>query len=763
MFGGLQTLNFQFMKMALSVKTVMLCTALLTVSLSNFSQTIVGNQKVIKLPTTKSGGYSNALLWLPDDYDTTTKNYPLIIYLHGNGEAGTDINKLLNTGLPQRISKGFKPEAFTPGGKLRKFIVVSPQAPSWSYQYMHIKYMLPEIIKRYRVDTLRIYITGISAGGYGVWTCITDDTSFCKKIAAIAPMSSAGIEAYRIPNLINAAKFKVPVWNICGEQDAFWKIAQSYTQIIDNALPGNDAQLTGLPNVGHSAWNEGYDPEWKRDNKNVYEWMLQFKRKKNPEADSASIKTEQEKNVCHGKKIYINSKGTYINGASFSYSPGDFIVLKANQNPYTYLSLESIHGTATCPVTIINEGGQVSMINGMSLSNCTYVKISGTGSKKDKYGFYIEDKINGGVAIDVYGRSSNIEINNVFVHNKTYGLWVKEEVQCADSLNYPNWIIKNISIHNNLIQKTGQEGMYLGSTNPNGGDRQINCDGRIKAPTPLRLGNIRVYDNIIDSTNRSGIQLSCAAYGNNVIYRNTISNCGYELNANQGNGISLGGYTHARVRNNDINNTYAMGIFVLGSGENHVHNNRINSSGNLGGHIINGMASIMVDTRPTTPVDSTLLIITGNSLGKNTDFGVRVYNTFHSIAKGNLICNNIGSDPSINVVAGVQWSDCSGKPSKNKQNKSEHTTNNQSLNSSVYLYPNPAKSILNIKLNENVTGKMGLNIYDEQQRLVLSKSIYLNNSSSTESLNINSLSAGLYFLQIISEHEKSVVKFVKEN
>src|SRR6185312_5355952 len=205
------------------------------------------------------------------------------------------------------------------------------------------------------------------------------------------------------------------------------------------------------------------------------------------------------------KRIYINKgsdNGKYIDGG-WKYKPGDTFVIKSGNNPYTYLSFDGIHGTAAHPIVIINEDGQVKMSNGMAFSNCTYIKVTGMGSK-DLYGFYISDAASNGVAVHIFGRSSNIEVNNIDIYKKTYGFWVKEEASCVDSLQFPNWVINNISLHNNRIRKVSQEGMYLGSTAPNG-ERNIQCNGKTIHPKPLYLSNIRVYNNYIDSTNRSGI------------------------------------------------------------------------------------------------------------------------------------------------------------------------------------------------------------------------------------------------------------------
>ena len=104
--------------------------------------------------------------------------------------------------------------------------------------------------------------------------------------------------------------------------------------------------------------------------------------------DSNWRKITLKKPACRGKKIYIrkgNDNGVYLDGNSFFYKPGDTLVLRASNNPYSYFSLGNFRGTENCPLTIINEGGQVTLSNGMALENCNYINITGTGSSKDNY------------------------------------------------------------------------------------------------------------------------------------------------------------------------------------------------------------------------------------------------------------------------------------------------------------------------------------------------------------------------------------------
>jgi len=244
---------------------------------------LIGRQEQITIATgDNTYPTSQALLWFPKDYEDSEKadrSYPLIIALDGVGEQGTDINLLLNTGtIASHIADGWNARAINPvDGKSYKFIVFTPQCPvvnGWGWSAKQVKTMLSILKASYRIDTSRIYITGYSAGGWGLWSCITDDDSLCKQFAAIGPVSAASAD--HPDKLTNVGKYGIACWNICGTSDAFYTNAVKYTNIINSANPPIPAILTGIKNVDHSAWIQAYDTSWRVDNKNFFEWLLQY-------------------------------------------------------------------------------------------------------------------------------------------------------------------------------------------------------------------------------------------------------------------------------------------------------------------------------------------------------------------------------------------------------------------------------------------------------------------------------------------------------
>jgi len=268
--------------------------------------------------------------------------------------------------------------------------------------------------------------------------------------------------------------------------------------------------------------------------------------------------------------------GFYANYPFVSqFLPGDTLKCSAAYNgTATYFELDNFKGNPACPLVVINTGGQVKFQKQMYFDGSTYVKVTGSGVPGVQYGFLIEQdpkiRRQGPHAMIVRGRSRNVEIERVFMHNVDMGIVCETNEDCGDSLNYPNWILDSMYFHDNRIVGTWNEGMYIGNTSPDNATydlRPIVCNGVTKYPAPMKNGYTRIFNNFVDSTGRGGIQLANALATSRIseISFNTIGHSGLNGDDAQGSGITLGLYTQAWVHHNDINNTLTWAIASVGA------------------------------------------------------------------------------------------------------------------------------------------------------------------------------------------------------
>lgn len=222
---------------------------------------------------------TKAMLQLPDDYASGNKRYPLIMFLHGKSRSGTDLSKLTADGMPYWMHRGTKFQAVNPvDGKSYKFIVLCPQAPEWGFNPDELMRIMDQAIERYRVDTNRIYLTGYSAGGWTAVMTLTQAAAYAQRIAAAVPMSPQSIEPQNVRRFKNAADAGVHCWFFGGSDELHYlENVQQYADSINHYQPGL-ARITVTANR-HCCWQEFYDPAFKQDGMNIYEWMLQYTRK----------------------------------------------------------------------------------------------------------------------------------------------------------------------------------------------------------------------------------------------------------------------------------------------------------------------------------------------------------------------------------------------------------------------------------------------------------------------------------------------------
>jgi len=661
---------------------------ILIASQISFSQTFIGRQRVDSFPVTPWNTMSYGLTWLPTDYQSnTTQKYPLIIFLHGRGEVGDGKSGLYNlivTGLPQLIADGFDPEAVNPvDNQHYKFIVVSPQrevSSQWSYAWEHISNMLPDLLSRYRIDSSRIYVTGLSAGGSGTVSCVTNGIEAAHKFAAIVPIAPAGPNKTSELNELHlvGGTYGSKVWTACGSKDARLKYSTDLTDSINNATPAPlvPALFSSIAGVDHdpAEWNTVYSPSWKTNSNNtvglsIYEWMLQYK------------SYNSTHSLCNGIRRELvpaaNDSGRIMSGDSNSIwfspvNPGDTLVLKANDN-WSYVSLDNYSGTSACPIVVTNQGGQVWLTKSIKMTSCHYIKVTGSGDANTYYGFRVYNPAQNdqnGVAIEIVGKTTHMEAERVDVYRKTYGVWAKQDPLCDTSFNYPNYRIDDIKIHHCRFKNIGQDCIYAGNTDPLG-YRQYFCsaDSSWHHFIPMRMSNVSIHHLIIDSCMRTGIQLSGADSGYNEIYENVVTRCGYEHDQQQGAGIAIGGMTrNCHVYNNTISNTFIYGIESFGVGINYIENNTVDSSGYLSDSVntVSQPSNILVSPKETNPFDSTTIIIRNNKLGVNAAAGHQNIALVNwgppTWTTQNEVCGNTKLDghtpATLYVDAGIQYSDC---------------------------------------------------------------------------------------------------------
>ena len=198
------------------------------------------------------------LLFLPKGHqETSVEKWPLILFLHGAGERGDDLELVKKHGIPKIVEKN--PDF--------PFIAVSPQCPEgswWTSELRVLNALLDEIIEKYAVDTKRIYLTGLSMGGFGTWSFATMQS---ERFAAIAPICGGGEPRWAARSLKD-----VPAWVFHGAKDTVVPPKRSEEMVEALKAQGGDVQFILYPDAGHDSWTATYD------NPELYEWFLKHSR-----------------------------------------------------------------------------------------------------------------------------------------------------------------------------------------------------------------------------------------------------------------------------------------------------------------------------------------------------------------------------------------------------------------------------------------------------------------------------------------------------
>ncbi len=223
--------------------------------------------------TDSQGGKLLYRLLKPQDYDPQ-KKYPLVLFLHGAGERGDDNQAQLKWGMQEFAS----PEVRS---KYPAF-VVAPQCPQgeqwvdtpWSADAHTMPKeptpalaktldLLQQLQKEFSIDADRVYVTGLSMGGFGAWDAIQRHP---ERFAAAAPVCGGGDPAFA------KQLAAIPIWAFHGAADTVVKPHRSRVMVEAINAAGGNAKLTEYPNTGHNSWSPTYaNPEF-------YAWLFSQKK-----------------------------------------------------------------------------------------------------------------------------------------------------------------------------------------------------------------------------------------------------------------------------------------------------------------------------------------------------------------------------------------------------------------------------------------------------------------------------------------------------
>jgi len=191
------------------------------------------------------------LLYVPKEKPASGK-YPLLLFLHGRGESGTDLELVKKHGPPSFLNE----KSDFP------FITVSPQCSNEDvWQPQPLLKLIEEVEAIHPIDKNRIYVTGLSMGGYGTWDLAQEAPN---RFAAIAPIcGGSSFELDKIDFLKG-----LPIWAFHGAKDKV--VPSSETEKLVERLEsiGADVKFTLYPDAEHDSWTETYN------NQELYNWLL---------------------------------------------------------------------------------------------------------------------------------------------------------------------------------------------------------------------------------------------------------------------------------------------------------------------------------------------------------------------------------------------------------------------------------------------------------------------------------------------------------
>ncbi len=203
----------------------------------------------------------NYLLHVPAQASASPhEKWPAILFLHGIGESGDDPAAVLREGLPPYVAQ--RPEF--------PFIVIAPQCP-WNTWWPELADGIDQLLEtcgsELPIDHQRVYLTGLSMGGFGSWYL---GALWPERFAAVAPICGGGVMFHGFPPRVQRLR-DTPVWAFHGAKDDVVPLAESERLVEALREYGGTVSFTVYPNAAHNSWTETYN------NPELYAWLLRHK------------------------------------------------------------------------------------------------------------------------------------------------------------------------------------------------------------------------------------------------------------------------------------------------------------------------------------------------------------------------------------------------------------------------------------------------------------------------------------------------------
>ena len=295
--------------------------------------------------------------YLPKGYSSdTSKKLPLLICLHGIGQVGngtTDLPGLLTYGPAMMINNGTFPASFVVDGQTFTMIIITPQLNQVGMFPLDIDSMIEYCKAKYRIDTNRIYLAGLSFGSANIWHYAGFSPATASKITAMVSMCAwtTPDNNYQVTpqeaQTIGAANIKIWETHCYNDPTAFFSWSVSQADMVSNSSPAPNPlpKLTSFNSASHDAWTTTYDPTYKESGLNIYQWMLHYEKGKTSTPLNEKVPLTQVVTLKGSNNLYVHNNGDgsplFLNSQTFTLWEGYTVISVSgskvalqNQNSY---------------------------------------------------------------------------------------------------------------------------------------------------------------------------------------------------------------------------------------------------------------------------------------------------------------------------------------------------------------------------------------------------------------------------------------------